>query len=63
MYLSKEERKKFAAYLREDADSNMAIVEQLNNLPHADALRVLRETKCKLADAQRLVAQDLDSGE
>lgn len=54
MILSEQERRKFAEWLRQDAESNRLIVGQLEKLPH---LRLLADAKRREAEAMEIVAR------
>ena len=57
MILETQDRLKFAAYLRQDANSNRLLAKQLDNFPP------IRDMKLRLAEAQELVAKELESAE
>ena len=57
MILETQDRFKFAAYLRQDANSNRLLAKQLDNFPP------IRDMKLRLAEAQELVAKELESAE
>ena len=63
MLLSDDERKKFAAYLRQAAESNRLLVKQFDVMAHLAHMRVLRDRMEAEAHAQELVAGTLETSE
>jgi hypothetical protein len=60
MLLTDEERKKFAAYLRQDAMSNRLLAKQLATMP-SPTMKRLHDQKIAEATAEEMVAHILES--
>lgn len=58
--LTADERRKFSLWLRQDADSNQQLIEQMENLPH---LAAVIEFKKREIAAAIIVAVGLDATE
>jgi len=64
MLLTKEERLKFAAYLRQDAQSNNILAQQFAKMAlPTDVLNMLAKQKMALAAAEMIVALELERAE
>lgn len=63
MFLTQEERDKFASYLEQDAASNEQMAKQMTMLPAATSLAGLVRKYVTHAAAERLVAEQLRSVE
>ncbi len=66
MILTSEERKKFAAYLRRDAESNRLLAQQFDKLAEGPTGRIinlehLKKQKLTVAAAEDLVATMLEN--
>ena len=60
MILDDNERRKFAEYLKGDADSNRLLADQLEKLPGMEGMAKAKRT---LAAAQYIVARELGNWE
>lgn len=58
--LTDAERRRFSEWLKQDAESNVMLAEQLRAMPHLAALMKMKQA---LATAEILVARELDSAE
>ncbi len=59
MLLTDEERRRFAAWLLHDAESNKLLIEQFDKMGHNPAYKVLKDMKVREYEAELIVAKML----